>query len=700
MTRLGILACLVLGLALGGQAQEVLTRAAEVRGLPPDVALTGVPVELQAVVGFIESPGGGTVFVQDETGGTFFRASRRVKSLKVGDRVLVKGRSVPGLYLTGVEAQSYDLLGSGEPPVPVPAGYEDLATGRFHYQMVQVEGIGRRLSVPEENRSVLHLALGSRVVEVRVDAPLPEKQEEWVDARLQITALAAGGINDRRQLVFPYLRVSDWSDVKIVKAAPALEALEVLPAARLLRFDPARMEDFGHRVRTAGTVLAAFPDGQVFIRDLTAEAVVPSSPRLKGTEDKVRPAALALRLTRPLSLKPGQRLDVAGFPNMDGFSASLVDAVLVKEEGGAAEEAEAEPVEVTVKEILEGTLDADLVSLEAELVDAFRTGSGWELRLVSTEMPMRALLPTREGGDVPRQGSLLRLTGICRVESSSDKGFRSRPESAMLLLRGEEDLVILREPSWWTVQRLVGLIGLLLAVMAGGLLWITLLRRQVAKQGEALRRRITHEAALEERQRIAREFHDTLEQELAGLSLRLDAAMTRPLEDKAKRLMETSRHLVSRIQTEARNLVADLRADPESVTDLPAALNELAERTLSDLLEVQVRVEPPLPALPVHVAHHLRMIAQEAVTNVLKHAHASSIVLGLKTQDGELCLTISDDGQGLEQTSTQGQAGHFGCMGIRERCLRIGAQVEWLNVTPHGTQVRVTLPLFSLTDHG
>lgn len=692
----GYLACLVVGLTLGVRchAQEVLTRAAEVRGLAPDQALAGVAVELRAVVGFLESSASGTVFIQDVTGGTFFRTRPRARPLKVGDRVLVKGRSLPGLYLAGVEADSYEVLGPGAPPVPAMAGYEDLATGRFHYQMVQVEGIGRRLSVPEENRSILHLALGSRVVEVRVDAPLPENQETWVDARLQITALAAGGINDRRQLVFPYLRVSDWSGIKILKEAPSVAVLEPISAARLLRFDPARMEGFGHRVRTAGTVLAAFPDGQVFIRDLTAEVLVPSSPNPnpKAKAADARPAALALRLAKARLLEPGQTVDAAGFPNMDGFSASLVDAVVLSV--GGPENRQVMPVEVTVTHIREGTLDADLVSLEAELVDAFRTGSGWELRLVSPEMPLRALLPDAGEVDMPRPGSLLRLTGICRVESSTDKGFRSRPESAMLLLRGGEDLKILRQPSWWTVERLVGLISLLLAVMAGGLLWITLLRRQVFKQGQALRRRIAHEAALEERQRIAREFHDTLEQELAGLSLRLDAAVTRPLEPKAKQLMDSSRHLVSRIQTEARNLVADLRADPESVTDLPAALQELAERTLSDVLDVKVDVELPLPTLPVHVAHHLRMIAQEAVTNVIKHAQAASIVMSLKVEESlRLCLSVTDDGHGLDPGATQGQAGHFGCMGIRERCLRIGAQVEWLQMTPHGTQVRVTLPM-------
>ncbi len=682
------------GLAIAGQAQEVLTRAAEVRALTPDRALTGVPVELQAVVGFIEAPGRGTVFIQDETGGTFFRANPRAKILKVGDRVLVKGVSVPGLYLTGVDARSYEVLGAGAPPEPVKAGYEDLATGRFHYQRVVVEGIGRRVSAPEEDLSVLHLAVGSRLVEVRVDAPLPSPLEEWVDARLVVTALAAGGINDRRQLVFPYLRASDWSDVKILTPAPELKGLEILPAARLLRFDPARAPEFGHRARTAGTVLAAFADGQVFIRDLTAEVLVPSSPSLRDVPGKGRPAALALRLAEPVALRPGQRVDVAGFPNMEGFSASLADAELVAPATGPVEIVE--PVDVTVKDILTGTLDADLIRLETELVEAFRTGSGWELRLVSSELPLRALLPDMGEKEALRPGSRLRLTGICRVEASTDTGFRSRPERALLLLRVPEDLVVLSAPSWWTAPRLAGLVGLLMAVVMGGLLWITLLRRQVLKQGRALRRRIASEAVLEERQRIAREFHDTLEQELAGLSLRLDAAMTRPLEPKAKGLMETSRHLVSRIQTEARNLVADLRAEPESVTDLSAALRELAERTASDELSCDVEIDADLPVLPGHVAHHMRMIAQEAVTNVLKHARATRVVLTLRADGDGLCLTISDNGRGLETSSTQGQPGHFGCMGIRERSQRIGATVEWLKPAAQGTNtgtvVRVVLP--------
>lgn len=698
--RLFSLASVLLSLlpAIAAHGQEVLTRAVQVRTLSPDRALAAVPVELEAVVGFIEGSQGGTIFIQDETGGTFFRAASRPTLLHVGDRVRLRGTSMPGLYLAGINASEYEVLGAGSPPAAAQATFDDLATGRYHYQLVQVEGIGRRVAMQEEGRSVLYLALGSRVVEVRVDEVLPEAPESWVDARVQVTALAAGGINDRRQLVFPYLRISRWAEVQVMKPARPPEELPLTSAASLLRFDPARMEDAGHRVRTSGVVLAAFPDGQIFLRDQQILAAVPSSPENK-VRARTRPAALAVKLVNPAYLQAGQKVDVAGFPNMDGYSASLSDAIVVQPPNG--EQLAAQPVKLTLREIMEGELDADLVQVEAELVDAYRTGSGWELRLVAGNLPLKVLMRDMDESVPLLPGSLLRLTGICRVESSTDKGFRSRPEHTVLWVRGPEELELLRAPSWWTAQRLAGLVSVLLAIVAGGLLWITLLRRQVVKQSEALQEKVAHEAVLEERQRIAREFHDTLEQELAGLSLRLDAATTRPLEDKAKTLLQTSRHLVSRIQSEARNLVADLRADPDAATDLNAALHELAEKASSGGA-LTVRVEKgsnTLPGpLPAHVAHHLRMIAQESVTNVIKHARATQAILKVECISQDLYLTITDDGQGLAAEATQGMAGHFGCMGMRERSQRIGASVSWSPVAPHGTQVRVIWPLSAPAD--
>ena len=672
------------------QAADVraqLTRAIDIRTLPLERAAAGEPVELKGVIGFIEAPG--TVFVQDETGGTFFRTKAQLGPLRVGDVVEIKGRTVTGLNLTGIDATEFRMFDHGAPPSPQIAAYDDLATGRFHYQRVQVEGIGRRLTALEENRSLLHIALGDRVIEVRVDAPPGDR--DLIDARLRITALAAGGINDRRQLVFPYLRVGDWMDVSIVEPAPRIESLPITSAARLLRFG--RPEEARHRVRVRSIVLASFADGRLFVRDDSTleEFPVDTDPVKNAPQPSAR--ALAVRLVSPQPLAPSTPVEIAGFPSMEGFSASLSDAILLPTTAGDAVTISDAPVEVTAQTLLSGSHDADLVTLPAVLADVFRTAEGAELRLKAGTTPLTAFLPGAIASSLA-PGTQVQLTGICRIEASSDEGFRSRPERAHLLARGPGDLRVLQAPTWWTARRLIAAIAVLCAMILLAMLWITALRRQVAKQGLALRWRIGHEAALEERQRIAREFHDTLEQELAGLSIRLDAATTRPLEDKARGLLDTSRHLVARIQTEARNLVADLRADPDVSADLPAALRDLVSRVPTDAdIQVDARIDDDLPALPAHMVHHLRMIAQEAVTNALKHSGATRVRIALSDSGGAMHLSIIDDGRGFDpEVATHGQPGHFGCMGIRERCRKIGAEAVWKSAPGRGTALIISLP--------
>ena len=171
----------------------------------------------------------------------------------------------------------------------------------------------------------------------------------------------------------------------------------------------------------------------------------------------------------------------------------------------------------------------------------------------------------------------------------------------------------------------------------------------------------------------------------------MDAAATRPLDDKARSLLEASRSLVGRIQAEARNLVADLRDDSSGVTDLTVALHDLAARQPATGPVIRLETEGPAPDLPPHVSHHLRMIAQEAVTNALKHARAKHITVRLRTTEDSLCLKVCDDGRGFSSTAeTQGKPGHFGCMGIRERCQKIGATVSWKSQSGEGTTMEVT----------
>lgn len=687
---------LLILLLLGGwtNARAELTTALGVRSLTAEQSREKLPVSLRGVISFIESTG--TAFIQDATAGTHIHMKPGRSDLRIGDEVEVRGVTMPGLYLPGVEVRELKIPGHGSAPTAVPAGYDDLATGRFHYQTVVVEGVGRSLSPLDENRALLRLAMGSRVIEVRIDTP-PESAPDVIDARLRVTALAAGGINDRRQLVFPYLRVTDWENVIIAEPARAIEKLAVTPVARLLRFGA--QDEAAHRVRVRGVVLASFADGRLFVRDVMPEPTVPPSDEAGKQNEPLLANALGIRLNGPTTVPIGQVVEAVGFPVMDRFSATLVDSIVDRTVHAPALPADsvldASPSRLSKPAaLLSGSHDSDLVMLEAQLVDLFRSADGIELRLDADGASVRALLPAASTMPSVALGSMLELTGICQVESSTDTGFRSRPDRALLLLRHADDLRLVHAPTWWTARRLIQALGALVGVLVGGALWITILRRQVARQGAALRERIASEAALEERQRIAREFHDTLEQELAGLSLRLDAATTRPLDEKARGLLDTSRHLVSRIQSEARNLVADLRTDPHASADLTVALRELADHALHDLYSYKLDIPDPIPELPAHLVHHLRMIAQEAITNALKHAQPTLITIGLRLTEGRLVLRIEDNGRGFDpDDETHGKPGHFGCVGIRERCRLIGAEAEWQSQPGKGTSIIVILPL-------
>jgi len=657
-------AALLAGLAVtqGAFAAE-LTKAIQVRSLSSDDARTGLEARLRGTVTFIEGPG--AVFVQDDTAGTFFRPEPANK-LRPGDVVEVTGRTQPGNYLPGIGLAPYRIIGHGPLPPAVPAGYDDLMSGRYHYQRVAIEGIARSVTPVGEGRSVLRVDVGARIVEAWVDIGI-EDESAIVDSRVRVEGLAAGGINRRRQLVQPYLRTRDSSEITVLDSAPPEADVPRVAAANLLTF---RVTGQGnHRIRIEGIVTACSSRTQVFVRS--------------------GQTAFGLRFMAPTAVEVGDHIDVLGFTEMGRFSATVVDAKLLTRTPGPPPEA----LESDIPAVLGGTRDGDLVKVTAVLTDFFRTENGVVLSLQRNGKALQARGPTM-AVDVP-VGSLIRATGICQVESSTSVVLTSRPETVTLQLRDRDDLEVMESPSWWTARRLVAVLVALAGAMLLAGLWIAVLRRQVRRQTAALRRRIESEAALEERHRIAREFHDSLEQDLTGLALRLDAVATRTFDAKGRQIIDVSRGLLSRIQAETRNFVSDLRDAAENDGDLASALEAAATRLDSaDGVEVRVEFAGPPPPLPVATVHHLRMIARESVTNALKHARAGRVTIDVAVVGAMLRLRVTDDGRGFDtQLETCGKNGHFGCVGIRERARKLGAQVAWHSTPGQGTTVEITLPL-------
>ncbi|MBL9210912.1 MAG: hypothetical protein JNL92_10630 [Opitutaceae bacterium] len=498
-------------LTAAATAQErVITRAIEIRSLTPAEAESGIKVRLRGVVVFVD--GVSSIFLQDETSTTFFRV-RTPPLPAVGDEIELTGATRMGLYLPGVDYGTFKVLGRQPLPPGIPVQYDDLHFGRFHYQRVTAEGIVRSVIPVNPGKGLIRLALGSRVIDVRVEVS-PPPEHGLVDCRVRVTGLAAGLINTpRRQLVEPYIRVLDWSEVHIVAAGPRAADVPKISAEQLLAFNASGLGE--QRVRMDGVVAGAFGADLVFLQQ--AER------------------AFAVRFGRPAKLAPGDRVSVVGFPAMDRFSASVVDAELLDREPGPAPE----PLEIDSPEELygrtgdphPGKYDGRLVRLTGIVRDAFKGEEGTTLLVHGGQRTVQARVP--EGTEIPSTGALVRLTGICQVETAVlGPGFASRPGLISVRLTSPAALEVLRTPPWWTPRRLVVMLAALAGVTLLAGLWIAVLRRQVRRQTDALRHRIEAEAALEERQRIAREFHDSLEQELAGVSLRLDALATRINDEK------------------------------------------------------------------------------------------------------------------------------------------------------------------------
>jgi signal transduction histidine kinase/ligand-binding sensor domain-containing protein len=202
---------------------------------------------------------------------------------------------------------------------------------------------------------------------------------------------------------------------------------------------------------------------------------------------------------------------------------------------------------------------------------------------------------------------------------------------------------------------------------------------------------------LEERARLAREIHDTLAQGFVGISSQLDAvAMCMPDEKTpARKYLDLARRMARHSLTEARRAVMDLRSAALEDQDLAAAIQSGTRQwTAGSGVEVEVDVAGSRARIPEEMEQHLLRIAQEAVTNVLKHAGATRIWIKLHMEARKLYLRVQDNGRGFDQNgvfSTLG--GHFGLIGMRERAERLGGELRLASHPGEGTEVEVSVPL-------
>ena len=201
---------------------------------------------------------------------------------------------------------------------------------------------------------------------------------------------------------------------------------------------------------------------------------------------------------------------------------------------------------------------------------------------------------------------------------------------------------------------------------------------------------------LQERARLAREVHDTSTQAFAGISAQLDCVARCMDEGRpARSHLNLARRMARHSMTEARRSLMDLRAGALDNLDLASAIESgIREWKGASDIEVTYKTGGSAGVLSEDIAHHTFRIAQEAVRNVVKHAGASKIEMGLRIDPSQLHLTIADNGRGFEQDGVFViQNGHFGLVGMRERAQQIGGQLMLYSSPDSGTRLTLTVPL-------
>lgn len=202
-------------------------------------------------------------------------------------------------------------------------------------------------------------------------------------------------------------------------------------------------------------------------------------------------------------------------------------------------------------------------------------------------------------------------------------------------------------------------------------------------------------AVSQERNRLARDLHDTLAHYLSGLVLELEG--TRLLwdsdEEKARRNLDESIDTARSGLMETRRALKALRAAPLDDLGLIGAVRELAQNS-TERNQWQLCLEMPdaLPSMPPAAESTLYRIAQEALTNIERHAQAHTVRIRLTHEQDDAVLVIADDGVGYRATEVS-PAEHFGLSGMAERAEMVGGTLTIDSRQGAGTRVSATIPL-------
>ncbi len=603
------------------------------------------------------------LFVQDDTGsiGVLPAADALNSRLEQEDLVEIQGERNPGKYAPVIQANQIEILGKGTMPKPLTHPMEYFVEGRGEGRWVEIQGVVRSV----DPRGTIQLAERGELLSVLPNHAAGKVPPALVDSLVRIRGVMCFSTERGQMLLVPSL-----DHIQVLE--PALPDPFMIPSNSIAYLNSTNWPvQQLHRVRLTG--LVTYQDRHLlFIQDQSD--------------------GLRVRTVAAPVVQIGDKIEVVGFLETQGGHALTLVESLVRKIGS---ESPPNPIPADIPGILQRRHDATLARLEAVSLEQVSSSVGDTLQLRTGQTTFLAKLVRNNGKmDSVAPGSRVQVTGIAQVESEPSRqpaGFSSGEPLAgsfELLLRSPKDVVVLAQPPWWTMNHALMLAGALLLVLLVAFGWIQALRYRVQQRTLQLQSTMTRlrketqlSATLTERNRLAGEIHDSVEQGLNGLILHLDTiAKLADQPSKVREYLSLARNMVAFSRAEVKHAVWDLQSPILESADLGTALTRIAKQISPDNKpRVTVQIQGEARPLSKSVEHHLLRIGQEAITNAVKHAKANHIAVTVTYTNDKMRLSVRDDGCGFLPDAVLGhRVGHFGLRSLRVRGRRMNGQLERL----------------------
>jgi signal transduction histidine kinase len=438
-----------------------LTKVRQVLELSRFEAVKGYPVHLKAVVTYYYGGSPPDLFLHDATGGIWVDLPQGAPAVRPGDLIELEGTTEQPDFAPQIGKPRWRVLGTAPLPPAPRVTFGQMASTHEDGQWVEVRGIVRTAAVdPASHNLLFDVGTDGGLIVAQTPGFHSGVPQGLIDSEVLIRGNCGAIRNALNQQIGLMLYVPNLDQFRVIAPAPSDPlSLPVRSIADLQHFS--FDQPSGHRVHVRGVVALDLPDGSVYITDATGSFYV--------------------RRKQLMPLKLGDRADVLGFLGVVDRHPVLEDSVFHVLGSGPAPV----PAKITAAQALNGEFDSALVKIEGRLTQSAVTPDERFLVLRQGSTVFEAISKADLSPALAslREGTFLEVTGVCVV----DTDINGTPTAFRILFGTPQDIVVVKEPPWWTVERALGLGGLLGVAILAVLAWVASLSRRVQAQTGIIR---------------------------------------------------------------------------------------------------------------------------------------------------------------------------------------------------------------------